>query len=168
MPHKSTRSPSDYQVGFFIALCYVHVLFALPASASVECTGRVYDGEGNSVRSALITFSPAPVPELTQLAYSDSTGIYRLSLPDSSSGYVRVQALGYKPLDQYIHLGLESNVLDFRLELQPLLMDELVVQRRRSNDDASFEIQATGTSVFYQWFLDKKSIAGAESNTLII
>lgn len=138
MRHKSTRSPSDYQVGFFIALCCVHVLFASPASASVECTGRVYDGEGNSVRSALITFSPASVPEFTQSAYSDSTGIYRLSLPDSSSGYVRVQALGYKSLDQYIHLGLESNVLDFRLELQPLLMDELVVQRRRSRNEASF------------------------------
>ncbi|MDC0316698.1 PQQ-binding-like beta-propeller repeat protein, partial [Verrucomicrobia bacterium] len=38
----------------------------------------------------------------------------------------------------------------------------------KTNDDASFNIQATGTSISYQWFLDKKPIAGADSNTLII
>ena len=38
----------------------------------------------------------------------------------------------------------------------------------KTNDDASFESQATGTSVSYQWFLNKKSIAGADSNVLII
>ena len=137
MRHKSTRSPSDNQVGFFISLCCVQALFVLPISASVEWTGRVYDGENNPLPYALIKFFPNPATQPTQSTYSDSTGTYRLSLPNSSSGHVRVEALGYKPLDQPVHLGLQTNALDFRLELQPLLMDELVVQRRRSNDGAS-------------------------------
>ena len=137
MSYNITRSPSDNQVGFFIALCCVQALFALPISASVEWTGYVYDGENNPLPSALIKFFPNPATQPTQSTYSDSTGAYRLSLPNSSSGHVRVEALGYKPLDQPVHLGLQTNALDFRLELQPLLMDELVVQRRRSNDGAS-------------------------------
>ena len=138
MHRTSTQAPSDHQVGFFIALCCAHALFALPISASVEWTGRIYDAEGNPVPSALITFFPESATHHSHSTYSDSTGTYRLSSPDHSSGHVRIEALGYKPLSQPVDPGRQSSALDFHLELHPLLMDELVIHRRRSEDDASF------------------------------
>ena len=54
MRYNITRSPSDHQVGFFIALCCVQALFALPISGSVEWTGCVYDGENNHIGEPIL------------------------------------------------------------------------------------------------------------------
>ena len=125
MHRNSTQALSDHQVGFFIALCCAHALCALPVSASVEWTGRIYDEEGSPVPSALITFFPESATHHSHATHSDSTGIYRLYLPNNSSGHVRIEALGYKPLS--LPVDLDPSVLDFHLELQPLLMATLVM-----------------------------------------
>ena len=106
MHRNSTQALSDHQVGFFIALCCAHALCALPVSASVEWTGRIYDEEGNPVPSALITFFPESATHHSHSTHSDSTGTYRLYLPNNSSGHVRIEALGYKPLSQPVDLDL--------------------------------------------------------------
>lgn len=138
MRRNSTLSLPGRQVGFFVALLCTRALFAEPIAQTSELSGRVLDADGRPIASALVIFTTSPVDDGGQSTYSDSTGLYRLPTLSSPIGQIRVEALGYRPLTRSIDLRSSDTTVDFYLQLQPLQMDELIVYRPRSKDDASF------------------------------
>lgn len=137
--HRTSTSPlPSHQVGFFIALLCVQTLLFSRVYAEGQWSGRIFDADGRPVPLAHVLFVPHQDSGQTHSTYSDSSGRYRLTAPTNTIGQLRVETLGYKTAVRAVDTPGESTAFDFYLQLQPLLMDELVVYRQRDEEDASF------------------------------
>ncbi len=92
--------------------------------------GRLLDGDaGGPVAGALLTLRAAS--GAVRSARSDSAGAFRLQDLASGAWDLRVQRLGYRPLQARLLTGDDLSSVEWRLEPLPLLMDEMVVRARR-------------------------------------
>ena len=125
-------------MGFFVALLCAQTLLCGRIHATGPWSGRVFNADGEPLPLAYVLFIPSQKGAQTQSTYSDSSGRYHLPTSDEATGQLRVEALGYQTAVRTIDTRDNSHSSDFYLELQPLLMDELVVYRQRSEKEASF------------------------------
>lgn len=156
-PHRSIERPHPagqvttrraglrLQVALVLALT---VLAGTPAAAA-RLTGRVLDADSRDpVVGAVIDASHTLYR--TSRTVSDTAGVYRLDLTPSDGWNLRVEALGYEPLQTAVALGEAGRSLDVALRIQPLEMDAMLVQARRPGSNSPVPA-----------FVEKVSLEGA-------
>ena len=123
--------------GFFckyMMRCGILLLLATPASA---LRGQVRDdATGIALSGALLrveSLASALAPP-SQTTYSDTGGVFSLQLPPGR-WRLSIEHLGYTATRREITTPVDT-LLAIRLEPRPLLMDEMVVQTRRTGDSA--------------------------------
>ena len=129
MPSTSTQTRTHSRAGFFI----VFLLLALHPEALLagSLQGRLLDQDaGRSVSGAVLTLS-APSGAVRSVR-SDTTGTFRLENLSTGTWDLRVERLGYRPLQGRIQIGAAPTSVELHLQSLPMLMDELVVRARRN------------------------------------
>ena len=128
MPSTSTQTRPHSRTGFFI----VFLLLALHPEALLagSLQGRLLDPDASRpVSGAVLTLS-APSGAVRSVR-SDTTGTFRLENLSTGTWDLRVERLGYRPLQGHIQIGATSSSVELHLQSLPMLMDELVVRARR-------------------------------------
>lgn len=128
MPSTSTPTRSYSRAGFFI----VSLLLALHPAASWagSLQGRLLDPDaGRPVAGAALTLSAAS--GAVHVVRSDATGAFRLENLSIGTWDLRVERLGYRPLQGPIEIGAAPTWVELHLQALPMFMDELVVRARR-------------------------------------
>lgn len=128
MPSTSTPTRSYSRAGFFI----VSLLLALHPAASWagSLQGRLLDPDaGRPVAGAALTLSAAS--GAVHVVRSDATGAFQLENLSTGTWDLRVERLGYRPLQGPIEIGAAPTWVELHLQALPMLMDELVVRARR-------------------------------------
>ncbi len=131
MPSTSTQTRSHSRAGFFI----VSLLLALHPEALLagSLQGRLLDQDaGRPVSGAVLTLS-AP-SGAGRSVRSDTTGTFRLENLATGTWDLRVERLGYRPLQDHIQIGVAPTSVKLHLQSLPLLMGELVVRARRDSE----------------------------------
>ena len=131
MPRTSTQTRSHSRVGFFI----VSLLLALHPEALLagSLQGRLLDQDaGRPVSGAVLTLS-APSGAVCSVR-SDTTGTFRLENLATGTWDLRVERLGYRPLQGHIQIGAAPTSVELHLQSLPMFMDELVVRARRDSE----------------------------------
>ena len=92
--------------------------------------GRLLDQDaGRPVSGAVLTLS-APSGAVHSVR-SDTSGSFRLENLATGTWDLRVERLGYRPLQGHIQIGAAPTSVELHLQSLPMLMDELVVRARR-------------------------------------
>lgn len=100
--------------------------------------GIVVDGEsGEPLVGAIVRLQPMGGGEKARGTVTDSTGRYHLELPTGSRWRVAVEALGYETARREVRVDDDEIEIDFRLAVEPLMMDEMLVQARREGGQRS-------------------------------
>ncbi|MEE3259751.1 MAG: TonB-dependent receptor plug domain-containing protein [Candidatus Latescibacterota bacterium] len=132
MRRPSTQTRSRSRVGlFFIAL-----LLALQPEALLAggLQGRLFDGD-TPVSGAVLTLHSAS--GAIHAARSDADGAFQLQDLPPGAYELRVEMLGYRPLERRVQIGASHGdaapptEIELTLKPLPLLMDEMVVRARR-------------------------------------
>lgn len=129
MPSTSTQTRSHSRVGFFIVFLALALHPADLLAGSLQ--GRLLDPDaGRPVAGAVVTLS-APAGAVHSVR-SDTTGSFRLENLSTGTWEVRVERLGYRPLQGRIQIGASPTFVELHLQSLPMLMDALVVRARRN------------------------------------
>ena len=114
------------------------LLMALNSAAMAgRLHGTVVDAElGTPVPGAAIRAAPLIPPDRPNYhSSSDSSGAFSLDLA-AGTWLVRVEAFGYQRSQLELRVGEGETTAPFRLQSQPLVMDELLVRARRTGEGA--------------------------------
>ena len=128
MPSTSTQTRTHSRAGFFI----VFFLLALHPEALLagSLQGRLLDPDaGRPVSGAVLTLSASS--GAVHSVHSDTSGSFRLENLSIGTWDLRVERLGYRPLQGHVQIGAALTSVELHLESLPMLMDELVVRARR-------------------------------------
>ena len=131
MPSTSTQTRTHSRAGFFI----VFLLLALHPAALLagSLQGRLLgEDAGRPVSGAVLTLS-APSGAVHSVR-SDTSGSFRLENLATGTWDLRVERLGYRPLQGHIQIGAAPTSVELHLQSLPMLMDELVVRARRDSE----------------------------------
>ncbi len=128
MPRKSTQTRSRSRAGIFVLFL---LLFLQPDPLLAgNLRGRLLDRDtGRPVSGAVLTLRD-PSGSIRS-ARSNRAGVFHLENLASKPWDLRVERLGYRPLQRRVDLGAGPASLELLLESLPLVMDELVVRARR-------------------------------------
>ena len=129
MPSTSTQTRSHSRVGFFIVVLSLALHPEALLAGSLQ--GRLLNPDaGRPVSGAVVTLS---VPSgAVHSVRSDTTGSFRLENLSTGTWEVRVERLGYRPLQGRIQIGASPTSVELHLQSLPMLMDALVVRARRN------------------------------------
>ena len=128
MPNTSTQTRTHSRAGFFIVFFLLVLNPAALLAGSLQ--GRLLDPDaGRPVSGAVLTLS-APSGAVHSVR-SDTTGTFRLENLSTGTWDLRVERLGYRPLQGHVQIGAALTSVELHLESLPMLMDELVVRARR-------------------------------------
>lgn len=129
MPSTSTPTRSHSRAGFFIVFLLLVLHPAAISAGSVQ--GRLLDQDaGRPVSGAVLTLS-APSGAVHSVR-SDTSGTFYLENLPAGTWDLRVERLGYRPLQRRVKLGTGLTSVELHLQSLPMLMDELVVRVRRA------------------------------------
>ena len=128
MPSTSTPTRSYSRAGFFIVFLSLALHPAALLAGSLQ--GRLLDPDaGRPVSGAVLTLRAAS--GAVHAVRSDTTGTFRLENLSTGTWDLRVERLGYRPLQAPIQIGASPTWVELHLQSLPMLMDELVVRARR-------------------------------------
>ena len=128
MPNTSTQTRTHSRAGFFIVFFFLALHPEALLAGSLQ--GRLLDPDaGRPVSGAVLTLS-APSGAVHSVR-SDTTGSFRLENLPTGTWDLRVERLGYRPLQGHIQIGAAPTSVELHLQSLPMLMDELVVRARR-------------------------------------
>ena len=128
MPSTSTPTRSYSRAGFFIVFLSLALHPAALLAGSLQ--GRLLDQDAaRPVSGAALTLRAAS--GAVHAARSDTTGAFHLENLSTGTWDLRVERLGYRPLQAPIQIGASPTWVELRLQSLPMLMDELVVRARR-------------------------------------
>ena len=127
MPAPSTKARSPSRAGFFVLF---PLLLLLPeALLAGSLRGRLLDGDtGRPVSGAAMTLR-APSGAIRS-THTDTAGGFNLEDLHPETWNLRVERLGYRPLQIRIPISSSPTAVELHLESLPLLMDEMVVRAR--------------------------------------
>ena len=129
MPSTSTPTRSHSRAGFFIVFLSLALHPEVLWAGSLQ--GRLLDRDaGRPVTSAVLTLS-APSGAV-RFVRSDTAGTFHLENLPTGTWDLRVERLGYRPLQDHVQIGASPTSVELHLQPLPMLMDELVVRARRA------------------------------------
>ncbi|MDE2705978.1 MAG: TonB-dependent receptor [Gemmatimonadota bacterium] len=129
MPNTSTQTRTHSRAGFFIVFFWLALHPAALLAGPLQ--GRLLDQDaGRPVSGAVLTLS-APSGAVHSVR-SDTSGSFRLENLATGTWDLRVERLGYRPLQGHIQIGAAPTSVELHLQSLPMIMDELVVRARRS------------------------------------
>ena len=109
------------------------LFWALGAAAnSAVVRGQVLDGASGALLGGVrVELQPLSDGDATRVAVSDSAGVFRLLNMASGRWRLQVETMGYQTMVRELEVGAQERWLEIRLQVRPLLMDEMVVRARR-------------------------------------
>lgn len=107
-------------VSLFVSVCYL--------SAKQKVSGRVVDSDNNPLIGAKISVSGYP----NRGTVTDINGRYEITLPDNGSHTVTASYIGYHTAGQKFNYGSMGSELNFSLEEDAVMLDQVVVTGTRT------------------------------------
>ena len=107
-------------VFLFVSVCYL--------SAEQKVSGRVVDSDNNPLIGAKISVSGYP----NRGTVTDINGRYEITLPDNGSHTVTASYIGYHTAEQKFNYGSMGSELNFSLEEDAVMLDQVVVTGTRT------------------------------------
>ena len=95
----------------------------------------VDEPSGRPLVGVTVRLEPMGGEGTTRVAGTDSTGRFRIDGLEAGAWSVHVEVLGYEPARRRIALEGTAVEANFELRVQPLLMDEMVVQAQRAGGE---------------------------------
>jgi len=123
----------DFMRGLLVCgMIWYSLMPAGSALADGGVRGRVVDSQsGEAVVGVAVQFDQWGVEGESRGVLSDSTGHFRMDGLAPGSWILRVEILGYETAKQEIEVGEEVVETQIGLQVQPLVMDEMLVRARR-------------------------------------
>lgn len=121
---------SGFRGGIVVAFLTICAAASSLQAQSVSVSGRVVSEQGDPVAGAQVQVVGG---RSTRGANTDASGRYAVSVPAGGAYRVRVQAVGFKPVEREIALtaGVAART-DFTLEAAPVALSGIVVSATRS------------------------------------
>lgn len=107
-------------VSLFVSVCYL--------SAEQKVSGRVVDSDNNPLIGVKISVSGNP----NRGTVTDINGRYEITLPDNGSHTVTASYIGYHTAGQKFNYGSMRSELNFSLEEDAVMLDQVVVTGTRT------------------------------------
>lgn len=107
-------------VSLFVSVCYL--------SAEQKVSGRVVDSDNSPLIGAKISVSGYP----NRGTVTDINGRYEITLPDNGSHTVTASYIGYHTAEQKFNYGSMGSELNFSLEEDAVMLDQVVVTGTRT------------------------------------
>ena len=107
-------------VSLFVSVCYL--------SAEQKVSGRVVDSDNNPLIGVKISVSGNP----NRGTVTDINGRYEITLPDNGSHTVTASYIGYHTAGQKFNYGSMGSELNFSLEEDAVMLDQVVVTGTRT------------------------------------
>ncbi|MCI5784461.1 MAG: TonB-dependent receptor, partial [Bacteroidales bacterium] len=107
-------------VSLLVSFCYL--------SAEQKVSGRVVDSDNNPLIGAKISVSGYP----NRGTVTDINGRYEIALPDNGSHTVTASYIGYHTAGQKFNYGSMGSELNFSLEEDAVMLDQVVVTGTRT------------------------------------
>ena len=100
--------------------------------------GKVVDGEsGEPLIGAIVRLQPLSKTGKARGTVTDSVGRFQFELPMESYWKIVVEALGYERAQRQVRVEADGVEVNFGLLVEPLMMDEMLVQARREEGQRS-------------------------------
>ena len=133
MPGTRTPTRSRTRAGFFVSPLLTGLLPALFPGVLLAgiLQGRLVDRDSGTPVSGAVATLRAPASGQVRSARSDSSGCFRLDNLSPGTWNLRLERLGYRPLELPFRMGAGPAAVEWRLEPLPLRVDETIVRARR-------------------------------------
>lgn len=153
----------------FLFLSFFCLFLMTDLFSQIVVSGKITDLTGNILPGANIVCEPYNIG-----AVSDNKGNYSLTIPQSGLIKFRVSFIGYKPSIRAVQLRKNANI-DFRLEEEHLITDEVVVSAIRASSKtpvaytnmakSELEERRTGNDIPYLISMSPSAVSTSESGT---